>query len=250
MTSPDEPKNILVTGASSGIGYAVASHLLRQGRHVLLSGRNEERVKDLLVAHPGRSFWNRADLAEQSDVVRLAHQSREELGAVDAVVHAAGVIRHSLLARIKETDLLEQMAVNLIAPIRLTQLLLPFVTDGGCFVFISSTLAKRPIETSSVYSASKGGLNAFMRATAIAGAPRGIRANSLSLGLVDTPMLQSPRGSGPKETSIAKASFDELHLLNRMAEPTEVADAVCFVLDTPWLTGSDVLFDGGLSIQP
>jgi NAD(P)-dependent dehydrogenase (short-subunit alcohol dehydrogenase family) len=126
-------------------------------------------------------------------------------------------------------------------------------------VFISSTLALRPLPTSAVYSAAKAGMLAAMRSLALVGAARRIRANAVCPGVVDTEMVRAPRLS-PGETpptgeelerriSAQLSTLGALHPLGRLGKAEEVAEAVVHLLAAPWTTGSELVIDGGLMLR-
>lgn len=240
---------VLVTGATSGIGYSIAKCLLEQGSRVALVGRDFGRAQGLLDAHPETAMGCHADLTQRDDLKNIVVNAQAKLGPIDGVVHAAGIIRHSELVNVTDEDFDTQLATNLVGPMLLTRAVLPSMQPGGALLFLSSTLGERPISTSAIYSATKGGLDAFMRAVAIEGSSRQIRANSLVLGMVDTPMIAQERPSGDRRENPNKESFSQLHLLAQLGDPDDVARVAIEVLGRSWMTGSSVVFDGGLLLK-
>lgn len=246
-------RRVLVTGGGSGIGQAVARVLLARGGRVVVLGRRRERLEALAHAFPGRAEVLVADLAEGTQGI-LA-RAKALLGGLDGLVCAAGVAHHEAPGAISEAALREQLEVNLVAPLRLGEQALQVLEPGGGVVFVASNLAHRPIETSAVYSASKAGLLAAMRALALAGLSRGIRMNAISPGIVDTEMIRKPRRKKdePPLTEEETARRVAAHLealraevpLGRLGEPAEIAEAVVHLLGASWVSGSDWLLDGG-----
>lgn len=242
-------QRVLVTGATSGIGLAIATRLLSSGSKVTLVGRRFEGVKSILAAYPKTAFGVSCELRDRDKLDGLAKEAQERMGGMDGLVHGAGAIHHNSLVKTSDEELFDQIETNLLAPIHLTKAVLPIVEEGGAILFLSSTLGQRPISTSAIYSATKGGLDAFMGAVAVEGAPRGVRSNSIVLGMVDTPMitLKRPEETGSMKT--VKEGFSELHLLNRLGNPRDVAEVGVSVLGTSWMTGARVVLDGGLLLR-
>ncbi|HLV59810.1 MAG TPA: SDR family oxidoreductase [Fredinandcohnia sp.] len=248
-------RRVLVTGGGSGIGRAVAEALLRQGAKVALVGRRRARLEEVAAAWPGRAEVVPADLAHPEEVEGLLDRARERLGGLDGLVCAAGVAFHQLPGAIEEAALRQQIEVNLVAPLRLGEAALHALEPGGGVVFVASNLAHRPLSTSAVYSATKAGLLAAMRALARAGTARAIRFNAVSPGIVDTEMVRElrlapgkPPPTGAEAARRLAAQLESLRAevpLGRLGTPEEIAEAVVFLLGAPWATGVDWILDGG-----
>ena len=233
----------MVTGATSGIGLAIARQLLEQGRQVICCGRSLTKIETMLTTHPESCFGVELDYLRPETIANV-ERAVVRLGGVNGLVHAAGCIVHQRLVDLTEEALGQQMTVNLLGPIRLTKSIWPHVQDGASILFLSSTLQKRPIPTSSVYTTTKGGLDSFMRAVAIEGASRQITSNSLVLGMVDTPMIAVERPSAESHEQ-----FANVHLLNRIGSTAEVAKTAIHVLSSSWVTGAEIAVDGGLLLK-
>jgi NAD(P)-dependent dehydrogenase (short-subunit alcohol dehydrogenase family) len=242
-------RRVLVTGATSGIGRALAEALLKRGGAVAMVGREFGAVEALKQRYGERVHFLAYDLRDAAGFGGLAQEAHGAMGGLDGLVHGAGVFRHATLPEVSEEELVEQMEVNLMAPIRLTRAALPLMSDGGGVVFLSSTLGERPILTSPVYSATKGGLDAFMKAVAVEGAAKQVTSNALVLGMVDTPMVHQERPGQAKGVDQKLQEFAQLHLLGRLGDPAEVADVVIEVLKNSWMTGARVVLDGGLLMK-
>ena len=241
-------RRVIVTGATSGIGFEIARQLLAAGSFVSMIGRNVNKVRCLEKQYPGKAMVLECDFLQREMSADLVGRAYEQMGGLDGLVHCAGVIRHCSLDEVSEQDLSEQMEINLLAPIRLTQQAMPLIEEGGAILFLSSTLSPRPIPTSAIYSTTKGGLDAFMRAVAVEGAPKRIRSNSLVLGMVDTPMLRVDR-PGSRDENEFKLESSKLHLLGSLGEVEGVAQVALEILGRPWMTGSQTILDGGLLLQ-
>ncbi len=242
-------ERILVTGATSGIGLAVVETLLGRGARVVAVGRRTETLAELTVRYPDQLEPLRASLTDGAEVRFIVPRALEG-GPLHGFVSAAGVAHHEGLGSISERTLREQFEVNTFAPMRLGEELVTKLEPGSGMVFIASTLAHKPIATSYVYSASKAALLSVVRSLASAGAPRNVRVNAVTPGVVDTPMIRAPReGEGTTE-AVAKRmrSLAAIHPLGRIGNAEEVARAIVQLLETPWTTGAELVIDGGLAL--
>ncbi|AKU92950.1 3-oxoacyl-[acyl-carrier protein] reductase [Vulgatibacter incomptus] len=250
---------MLVTGGGSGIGRAVAIALARQGGLVVVAGRREERLAEVRDEHPECIRILPCDLESSAERSRLLRRASAMLGGLDGLVSCAGAAVHQLPGHIDEGALRRQLELNLVAPLRLGEQALSTLEPGGAVVFVASTLASRPVETSAVYSAAKAGLLAAMRSLALAGAPKRIRFNAVSPGVVDTEMVRTLRlapGEVGPEPAERDARLEEqlahlaaLHPLGRLGGSEEVAEAIVHLLGAPWTTGTEHVIDGGLLLR-
>ncbi len=241
---------IVITGASRGIGRAVAERLILNGRAVTAVARDAARLATLNGADVLR--W---DLREPAGMVRCAW---EEFGPFEGLVFAAGVADHQALADVTEAQLTAALDLHVRAPLQLAQdWVARLREDGrtGSAVFLTSTLASRPAPATSVYAASKAALEAFVRTWAQELAPEGIRVNAVAPGVVDTDMVRALRSGPPPADAVALeeavraqlADLASLHPLGRLGTPDEVAATVLHALDAAWMTGSVITLDGGLT---
>ncbi|MFK7989894.1 MAG: SDR family NAD(P)-dependent oxidoreductase [Sandaracinaceae bacterium] len=241
---------VLVTGASRGIGRAIAERLLAQGRPVTAVARDEARLSTLSGADA--LAW---DLRTPDGVVARAW---DDFGPIEGVVYAAGLAEHQRLEHVTEAQLAAALDVHVRAPLRLMQDWVPRLRpSAGSAVFVTSTLASRPAPTTSVYAASKAALEAFVRTWAQELAPDGIRVNAVAPGVVDTDMVRAlrldPNAPAPSPDAVPGLvaeqlrGLSELHPLGRLGTADEVAQTVVHVLDAAWMTGSVVTLDGGLT---
>lgn len=240
------PKRVLVTGASRGIGRAVALALVARGSAVAACGRDEAALASLVAAaqEAGLSSGGRvvpivAELTRADERARLVVDAAAALGGLDALVLAAGIARHAPVGALAEADFDATLSANLVAPVLLAQAALPHLADGAGVVFVGSNLALRPVSGTLVYAAAKAGLDAAARGLALELAPRGIRVNLVAPGVVDTDMVR-----GRDLEALAA-----VHPLGRIARPGEIAGAVLALLDAPWTTGTTLVVDGGALLR-
>jgi NADP-dependent 3-hydroxy acid dehydrogenase YdfG len=212
---------VLVTGASSGIGAAVAAALARSGWTVVASGRDEARLAAVAAEHGERVTMVAADLTDDGGLGLVV----EAATATDlhAVVHAAGVVALGTVADAALDDLDRQWAVNLRAPYRLTQGLLPALRAArGHVVFVNSGSGRRANPNWGAYAATKFGLRALADALRAEEAGHGVRVTSVYPGRTDTPMQRAvfAREGRPYDAS-------------GLVPAADVAEAVRLALETP-----------------
>jgi NAD(P)-dependent dehydrogenase (short-subunit alcohol dehydrogenase family) len=248
-----ETKTVLVTGASRGIGRAIAEQLLAQGRRVIASARDASALSKFAAQYPERVLPFACDLADPAQASAMGDQVLQRFGVIDQLVCCAGIMRHQPLGFVREEVLRETLQVNFIAPFLLAQTVGTAMRarGQGSIVFVSSTLGEAPAPATSAYAATKAALNQITRVFANELAPA-VRVNAVAPGIVDTDMLRTVRNESgdPAQDALNLereiAAFTALHPLRRLGTPADIAQAVCFVLDASWITGSILTIDGGL----
>ena len=239
-------KTILVTGASSGIGRATAILCSQMGANLIITGRNEARLSETYLMLEGQNHVQIcADLIVQDELEKLIDQ----LPKLDGVVNVAGIAKPLVLQLTETEDVNEILQINMMVPIQVTRLVVQNkkLNKGASLVYISSINGNNCAYIgSSVYAASKSALTGFMKGVALELAPRGIRANCINPGMVDTDLLLSA-SIGQEELEKDRLKYP----LKRYGKPEEVAGAVVYLLSdaTQWMTGSSLLLDGGYTLQ-
>jgi short-subunit dehydrogenase len=177
---------VLVTGASSGIGRSTAAALTRAGATVLAHGRDANRLAEL--AEQTGAVPLRADLADPAQVRCLAEQAQQVAGRVDVLVNNAGIGWAGAFAQMSPEDADRLVAVNLVAPVHLTRLLLPpmLARRSGYLMFVGSIAGRMGVAGESVYSATKAGLDAFAESLRLEVRGAGIGVGVLVPGVVET----------------------------------------------------------------
>ena len=244
-----EGKTILVTGASSGIGRTTAIECSKMGASVIITARNEERLKatmDSLSTEYGQSHQMiLADLSSEEGVNALV----DELPHLDGVSLNAGIVKTLPVKFINKDDLTEVLNVNMMGPILLAQRLLKKkkITKGSSVVFTSS-IGGVMISTvgNTMYGVSKGGLNAFMKGMALEMASVGIRSNSVNPGFVATSILSAGTISEEQLKKNVAA-----YPLGRFGQPEDIAYAIIYLLSdaSSWVTGHTLVIDGGVILR-
>jgi len=240
-----EGKNILVTGASSGIGKSIAIECSKMGGKLIITGRDSERLSDTLSKLEGAGHQQiTAELNHQDELKNLIEQTP----VLQGVVCCAGINKRLPVKFINKEAFGEILETNLVSSSILIQMLLKKkkVDKKASIVFISSIAAHSADMGNAMYSASKGALNSFARVMALELAPQQIRVNCIQPGVVETNILQSG--------DITQEQFEEekkRYPLGRFGQPEEIAYAAMFLLSdaASWTTGTMLTVDGGITLR-
>lgn len=242
---------IFVLGASRGIGFAVVERLVKRGQPVIAVARNTGPIEAFAKAQPEGLVTPLAlDLSDPVAVEAALGEGQPVAG----VVVVAAVAKHQPVPSVKAESFNAALATNVLGSFFAVRALAPRLQahGGGAVVILSTTLALKPIASSTTYSASKAALESLVRSLALEYAPT-VRVTGLRLGGVDTPLLRAPRTdlAGTETTEQADARVAGLagfHPLKRLGTPDEAAHAVEFLLNARWMTGTILTVDGGLSL--
>lgn len=235
-------KKALVTGASRGIGRAIAEALAKEGYHLYLTCKRSERELTHLSHYLSETCHVEctpilADMGDYEEVERVFSQIDE----LTILVNNAGISHVGLLHEMSPEEWQAVMNVNLNALFYTCRLAIPLMlkNHAGRIVNISSVWGKAGASMEVAYSASKGGVNAFTRALAKELAPSGIQVNAIACGLIDTEMN---RFLSPADREALRAEIPA----DRIGQPQEVADLLLLLLNAPaYLTGQIITLDGG-----
>lgn len=240
-----EGKTILITGASSGIGRATAVVAAQMGAKLVLSGRNSERLQQTLSVLQGEGHI--ALLCELTDDAQMVEMV-DQLQKLDGVVYCAGT-QETCVTRMLTSELVHRlMDTNFVSVASLNAMLLSKkkISKGASVVLVSSAAAMRIAEAgNAAYSASKGALSAFGRVLAVELAPRGIRVNMVAPAMVKTAIMEK------FDVSSEEFAEDEKRYPLGYGEPEDVANTIAFLLSdaSKWMTGSELILDGGLTLH-
>jgi NAD(P)-dependent dehydrogenase (short-subunit alcohol dehydrogenase family) len=244
-----DARTVLVTGASSGIGRAIARRCADEGASVLATGRDEARLAELATEHPAIAV-HAADLAAPGSADACVGVAVSRFGRLDGAVHAAGIVRRR--EDIRETADLEwsmMRDINLDATVRISRACLRQMVPqrSGSIVLVSSQLAHVAAPGYVSYCTAKGGVEALVRALAVDFGPSGIRVNSLAPGVVHTPLAYVDRPDFDDQIAAIAARLP----LRRIGQPADMAGPAVFLLsdDSAWMTGQSLIVDGGYTIQ-
>ena len=244
-------RRALVTGASSGIGEAIASRLAAAGATVIIVYRSHAAAAKKTVAHieasGGAAIAFRADMAKEREIRSLFMQVFKKVGSLDILVNSAGLetIRPFLTLPLKDWD--QVMSVNLRAVFLCSQLAAQNMVKRkrGVIINISSVHAFLPWVGGAHYCASKGGLEMLMKTTALELAGKGVRVNNVAPGAIATPINNSWLHDAAKRRRELKRIP-----LHRIGRPEEVAKAVLYLAsdEASYVTGTTLVIDGGRTL--
>ena len=235
----------LVTGASRGIGRAIAERLAGQGATVVVTARGENArpVAEAIVAKGGKAEAIGVDVTDSAALERLPGQVIDKHGRLDILVSNAGITRDQLLMRMKRDDWDLVLSTNLTATFTLVQAAMrPMLKQrSGRIITISSVVGQMGNAGQANYAASKAGLIGFSKAIAREVASRGITVNVVTPGLVDTDMTRAI-------TDKAEANWADQIPLGRLGSVDDVAAAVCFLAsdEAAYITGHVLAVNGGM----
>jgi NAD(P)-dependent dehydrogenase (short-subunit alcohol dehydrogenase family) len=250
-------KVAVVTGASQGIGLAIARRLAQQGARVVLADILTERGSEAAEALRNEAYdaiFSEMDVTDQSSIQNTLDRCLEAFGDVDILVNNAGVNSAKPVVDLSREEWEKVMTVNLTGAFLCSRLFARHMVErkaGGSILFMSSEVGKRGEAGASAYAASKFGVIGLMECLALELAPHGIRVNAVCPGDVDAPMLhwvleQVAARAGVSYDEIYQTELDTIPL-GRLASPTEVADVVVFLASSlaSYVTGESVNVDGG-----
>ena len=237
-------KIAVISGGTTGIGLATAQRFVTEGAHVFILGRRQAQL-DEAVELIGRNVTAiKADAANLDDLDRVAAAVREEKGVVDIIVSNAGFTEQAPVDTLTPAHF--DKAFNLMArgPVFLVQKLLPVMTGGGSIILVSSAMHQMGIPGHTAYAATKAALRSYARTWAAEFKDRGIRVNTLSPGVTDTPILDSQ--SETRENLVKM--YQSMVPIGRLAQAEEMASAALFLASgqSSYVTGSDLMADGGI----
>ena len=246
-TSGFQNKVALVTGASSGIGSAVATRLGRAGATVAVHYNGHEEnataVASTITSAGGTAFIVGGDVAKVDDAKSIVKAVVDRCGEIDILVNCAGILEYARFGDIDSASFERQFSVNTLSVVLMMQAAVPhFRASGGRVVNVSSNIAFRPIEGCSIYCASKAAVSTLTEAFSKELASKKITVNAVAPGATVTPMTAWL-------TDDLRRGIEQATPLGRMAVPADIADVVAFLASdgSRWVTGRTILVDGGLN---
>ncbi|XP_062412793.1 carbonyl reductase family member 4 [Sardina pilchardus] len=243
----------VVFGGSRGIGRAVAGLLAQRGQRVVVISRNQEAAQATAVALPGADHVALScDVSKEQEVQKTFEAIQKNYGTMRYLVNAAGINRDGLLLRTRPNDIVSVLHTNLLGSMLTCRAALrSMLGQGGAIVNIGSVVGMKGNAGQCAYSASKAGLEGFTRSLAKEVASRNVRVNLVAPGFIRTDMTagleQEEAGGGGAGGGGGGGAHTRIPL-GRFGEPEEVAQAVLFLLESPYITGQVLLVDGGLQL--
>lgn len=245
-------KAVVVTGASGGIGSAIAHEYAKNGYFVYLMGRNKEALQQVAMGCRFGASIESCDLQDKAALhKRIDEMISNKIHRIETLVNNAGIYSRGTT---EGTDLKiwqTLFEVNLFSAVEITKEFIPYFKNygGGSIVNITSTLGSKPTAETAAYSASKAAMINWTLSLALELAPHQIRANCISPGIVETPIHGLDQLS-PDERLQTIKKIDPLQPLGRIGQPQDIAKAAYFLgsPDSSWTTGALLNVDGGINI--
>jgi 3-oxoacyl-[acyl-carrier protein] reductase len=244
-----EGKVAVVTGASKGIGAAIAKYLAAEGASVIVnyasSKEGASRVVAEIAENGGTAIAVQANVAKKPDIVRLFAETKKAFGRIDILVNNAGIYEFSPLEAITEEHFHKQFDLNVLGLLLTTQEAVKyFSSSGGSIINISSSASTLTPPNTSVYSATKGAVDAVTRSLAKELGPRQIRVNAINPGMVET---EGVRAAGFDKSDFRK-QLESQTPLGRIGQVEDIAPTAVFLAsaDSAWITGETFIISGGL----
>ncbi len=238
-------KRALVTGGSRGIGRAIVLELARHGVEVAACYHQESEAVTSLKVELGRlnseSYLIQADVSDEESVTLLAEDVRRRFGKIDVLVNNAGVVSHVPLAEMKLAEWRRVLDTNLTSMYLVTHAILDAIPQGGSIINITSAVAAVGMIGRSHYTASKAGVVGFTRSLCKEAGVRGIRANAIAPGIIETDQAS---GLTPEQ----RTRYANLAALGRLGNPEDIAGAVLFLASdlARFVSGVTINVDGGI----
>jgi len=242
-------KVAVVTGASKGIGAAIAKSLAAEGSSVVVNYSSSKEGADKVVAEiqaqGGKAIAVQGDVAKSADVQRIFADTKKAFGRLDVLVNNAGIYQFAPLEQITEEHFHNQFNTNVLGLLLATKEAAKyFPPEGGSVINISSVVSQITPPTSAVYSGTKGAVDAVTRVLAKELGPKNIRVNSINPGIIETEGTHTAGfiGSDFEKKNAAEAP------LGRTGQPSDIAPIAVFLAsqDSGWLTGETLIASGGI----
>jgi len=244
-------KVFIITGATSGMGRKIAIRFAAEGASVVLSGRNQERGKEVeqdIKDQNGQAIFLAGDVSEPEYNKQLVSTAIERFGKLDGIVTNAGILGLGSVTELSLEDWDQTFKTNINAVFYLLKYAIPEIVknENGVAIVNASIAAFKSFPNHPAYCASKAGLVALVRQVAVDYGPK-LRINSICPGPVDTPMIWDSAKAFPNPEEAVNQAADAT-LMKRLGTPKDVADLALFLAteSSGWITGSSINIDGGI----
>ena len=245
-------KKVVVTGASSGIGWATAERFAREGWDVCVTARRESELQTLVKGFPpGEHLVCPGDYSNPATSEKIKENIAQKWGRLDALANVAGVYMGADVVDSPLDEWRKCFDIMVNGAVYMTRMAVPFMKDGGRIIHVTSIHGERAERGSSSYAMAKAAINQYCRGLALELADRNILVNAIAPGFISTPM-SVVNGVNELESEWFKINYVEGHHLplRRAGRPEEIAGVVYFLAgpDATYLTGQVITVDGGLLI--
>lgn len=235
-----QEKVAVITGGNSGIGLATAKLFVSEGAYVFIMGRHQKRLNEAVKEIGHNVTGVQGDISKLADLDRFYETVKKEVGSIDIVFANAGVGEICFLEQMTEQHFDKLCNINIKGTLFTVQKALPLLKDGGSIILTGSVAGSKGTAGYSVYGATKAAIRCFVRSWVAELKDRHIRANVISPGPIDTPIIHEQPADVMKKLVSAIP-------MGRMGEPEEVAKAALFLAseDSSYITGVELFVDGG-----
>lgn len=247
-----EEKVAIITGATQGMGRAMAIRFAKEGASVVINGRDQQRgeqVVEEISSNGGTAHFVQADISSRDANEELVEQAVQQFGRLDIVVANAGILGLGSITDVEEDTWHKTIDTNLNAVFYLIRAAIPQMKKAGlgCILVTGSIAAHKGFPNHAAYCASKGAVEALVRQLAVDYAPK-IRVNLIQPGAVDTQLYEDSAVAFPNPDTVLDEVPENLPM-KRIGSPEEIAKMALFLVseDSDWVTGSVFTIDGGAS---
>ena len=242
-----QDKIAVITGGTTGIGFATAKRFIEQGAKVVVTGRTQETLDSAVAELGPNAVGYRGDVADLASLDGLFADVKQRFGRIDVLFANAGIAQFTPFAEIDEAHFDKLFNVNVKGLFFTLQKAKPLLGEGSSVIVNSSVAKDIGLENAGVYSATKAAVRSLARNLATEWGPQGIRVNAVSPGPIETP-LYGKLGMPQEAVEEFGANIEQRVSMRRFGSSEEVAKAVTFLAssESSYMTGSDLVVDGGL----
>ena len=249
MANRMQDKVAVITGGTTGIGFAAAKRFIDEGATVVLTGRNPKTLEMARQELDGRAEVISSDASQEEDVKSLFKQVIERHGRLDVLFLNAGIARFAPWEDHAVSDFDEQLAINVKGPWLAIKHGAPAMSKGGSIIATTSVVNQMGMANASAYAASKAALQQLVRSAATELSPRGIRVNAVSPGPVATPIFEKTGLPSEALEQMATGIQNQVPM-GRFGQPEEVANVAVFLAsdESSFVQGQEYVVDGGMTL--